>query len=387
MAFLRNDAINRVNLHSGIQALAQGAGAIFFLVFLLRAGVSVPVALLAQAAIVTGRFLLRPAMLPIARRWGLKPMLIVGTLGIALQYPLLSQVDGIGIALVVLVVVASVGEVFYFLAYNAYFAVLGDVEHRGHQIGAREALVAVVGIVAPLAGGWALVTVGPGWTFAAVGLVQAMAVLPLLGAPNAPVARESPGAFRAAWPAVILVTLDGWFDASFIFVWQIALFDSLAESIPAYGGAMALASLAGAIFGLLLGRHVDAGHGRRTVAIAYAFAAGVVLLRAVSLGSPWLAVIANALGALAMPLIVPPLGAALYNMAKASSCPLRFHLATEAGWDVGCFAGCVVAAALAVAGVSLSVAIVMALPAMAAVAVLLRRYYAPDAAALHVRSG
>lgn len=69
MAFLRNDAINRVNLHSGIQALAQGAGAIFFLVFLLRAGVSVPVALLAQAAIVTGRFLLRPAMLPIARRW------------------------------------------------------------------------------------------------------------------------------------------------------------------------------------------------------------------------------------------------------------------------------------------------------------------------------
>ncbi|SDB56020.1 hypothetical protein SAMN02982931_04426 [Bauldia litoralis] len=175
---------------------------------------------------------------------------------------------------------------------------------------------------------------------------------------------------------MILVTLDGWFDASFIFVWQIALFVALAESIPAYGGAMALASLAGAIFGLLLGRHVDAGHGRRTVAIAYAFAAGVVLLRSVSLGSPWLAVIANALGALAMPLIVPPLGAALYNMAKASPCPLRFHLATEAGWDVGCFAGCVVAAALAATGVSLSVAIVMALPAMAAVAVLLRRYFA-----------
>ena len=45
MAFLRNDAVNRVNLHYGIQALAQGAGGIFFLVFLLRAGVSIPVAL------------------------------------------------------------------------------------------------------------------------------------------------------------------------------------------------------------------------------------------------------------------------------------------------------------------------------------------------------
>jgi hypothetical protein len=48
MAFLRNDAVNRVNLHSGIQALAHGAGAIFFLVFLLRAGISVPAALVAQ---------------------------------------------------------------------------------------------------------------------------------------------------------------------------------------------------------------------------------------------------------------------------------------------------------------------------------------------------
>ena len=66
MAFLRNDAINRVNLHYGIQALAQGAGATFFLVFLLAAGVPAPTALLAQAAIVAGRFALRPLVLPFA---------------------------------------------------------------------------------------------------------------------------------------------------------------------------------------------------------------------------------------------------------------------------------------------------------------------------------
>jgi hypothetical protein len=57
MAFLRNDAINRVKVHSGIQALAQGAGGIFFLVFLVRAGVAVPVALTAQAGILFLRFL------------------------------------------------------------------------------------------------------------------------------------------------------------------------------------------------------------------------------------------------------------------------------------------------------------------------------------------
>src|SRR5207248_2755304 len=127
------------------------------LVFLLRAGVSIPVVLLAQAAIVTGRFLLRPAILPLAKRWGLKPMLIAGTLGLAVQYPVLAQVHGVGVELLVLCIVSAVGEVFYWLSYNAYFAALGDPEHRGHQVGAREALVAVVGIIAPLLGASALV--------------------------------------------------------------------------------------------------------------------------------------------------------------------------------------------------------------------------------------
>src|SRR5262249_10363755 len=140
-------AINRVNLHSGIQALAQGAGGIFFLAFLLRAGVAVPHALLVMAAILAGRFAIRPALLPLAKRWGLKPLLIAGTVGMALQYPVLAEVHGVGGWLLALIVVSSIGEVFYWISYNAYFAALGDAEHRGHQIGAREALVAVIGIV------------------------------------------------------------------------------------------------------------------------------------------------------------------------------------------------------------------------------------------------
>ncbi len=378
MAFLRNDAINRVNLHSGIQALAQGAGAVFFLVFLLRAGVSVPAALIAQAAILAGRFLLRPAILPLAKRWGLKPLLIVGTFGRALHYPLLAEVHGVGGALLALCIVSSVGEVFYWLSYNAYFAALGDAEHRGHQIGAREALVAVVGIVAPLLGAWGLVAAGARPTFAAVGLVQALAAIPLLGVPNVPVRQRAPGAFKAARLAVVLIGLDGWFDGFFFFVWQIALFVSLGESIAAYGGAMALAGLVGAVCGLLLGRHVEAGHGRRVAAIAYIAAAVIILMRAASLGSPWLAVIANALGAFLMPLLLPALATATYNMAKASPCPFRFQMATEGGWDVGCFAACLITAALAALGVSLTVALLLALPGIAAAALLLRRYYSQE---------
>jgi DHA1 family inner membrane transport protein len=379
MAFLRNDAVNRVNLHSGVQALANGAGAIFFLVFMLRSGVSVPAALMAQATIFAGRFLLRPVILPLAKRWGLKPLLIVGTIVVALQYPLLAEVDGVGLWLLALCVTASIGEVLYWPTYNAYFAVVGDAEHRGHQVSAREALIAVVSIVAPLLGTWALVTLGPRWMFAAVGLVQVLAVVPLLKVPNVFIKESAPGALRAARLGAILYATDGWFDGWYILVWQIALFVSLGESVSAYGGAMALAALAGAAFGLLLGRHIDAGHGRRAVLIAYSFAAALVLFRAGSLDSPWLAVAANALGALLWPLMIPTLGAATYNHMKSSPCPLRFSIVAEAGWDLGCIGACLVAAVFAAAGVSLSLGVLLALPALAVAASLLRRYFSNDA--------
>jgi DHA1 family inner membrane transport protein len=376
MAFLRNDAVNRVNLHYGIQVLAQGAGGIFFLVFLLRAGVSIPVTLSAQAAILAGRFFLRPAILPLAKRWGLKPMVVIGTFGIALHYPLLAQVQGVDGWLLLLCIVAAIGEVFYWPSYNAYFAAIGDPEHRGQQISAREAMGSVVGIIAPLLGAWTLLTFGPHTMFAAVGLVQALAAVPLIGAPNVPVKAFAPNAFRAARLGAILTTADGWFDAWYIIVWQIALFVSLSESLSAYGGAMALAALVGAGCGLLVGRHIDAGGGRRAVVIAYSTAALFVLLRASSTGSPWLAVTANALGALLWPLLSPTLGTPLYNISKASPCPLRFTIVTEAGWDVGGCSACLLAAGLAAAGVPLSTSILLALPALLITALLLRSYFA-----------
>jgi MFS transporter, DHA1 family, inner membrane transport protein len=380
MAFLRNRTVNLINLHYGIQALAQGMGGVFFLVFLLRAGLSVPIALCAMTAILAGRFTLRPSVLILARRFGLKPMVIFGTLGIALQYPMLAQVHGIGWALLALVLIASVGDTFYWSSYHAYFASVGDSEHRGHQVGAREALAAVAGIVAPLVGAWALIAFGPRIAFGAVGLVQACAAIPLLGTPNVAIARTAPGAFRAARDGIAIFAADGWVAAMYVLVWQVGLFLSLAESYTAYGGAMALAALVGAAGGMLLGRHIDAGHGKRAVVIAYAVVAAVALLRASSLGTPWLAVGANALGALSACLQVPAMMTAVYNLAKASPCALRFHIAAEGGWDIGCAAGCLTAAALASSGISLAFALVLALPGAAASVILLRRYYARSGA-------
>lgn len=375
MSFFRNDAINRVNLQVGVQALAQGAGQLFLLVFLLKAGVAIPQALLAQAAIVVVRFALRPALLPLAARWGLKPLLITGAVAMAAQYPILAEVHGVGLTLLALCVAAALAEVLYYVSYNTYFAALGDVEHRGHQVAIGQALSAIASVVAPIIGAWALVTAGPRWTFAGVAAIQLASVVPLLGLPNVAVASTAAGAWRAARPAALLIAVDGWFDTAFLYVWQIALFVSLGQSFQAYGGVMALAGVVGAVAGLFVGRHVDAGHGRRAALIGYGAAAAVVMFRAASLGSPWLAGVANALGGLVMPLIVPPLAGAAQNIAKASPCPMRVMMATEGGWDVGCFAACLTAAALFSLGAPLWLGVLLALPAVALGALMLRRYY------------
>ncbi len=375
MAFFRNDAINRVNLQGGIQGLAQGAGQLFLLVFLIRAGVSVPLALLAQAAIVAVRFAVRPLVLPLAVRFGMKPLLIVGAIGMAAQYPILAEVRGVDLTLAAFCLAAALAEVLFYVNRNAYAAAAGDVEHRGHQVALGQALEAAANVVAPLFGAWSLVALGPRWTFGVVALVQVASVLPLLGLPNIAVVRHAPGAWKAARPAALIIAFDGWFDAGFIFIWQIALFLALGQSYAAYGGVMALAGLVGAAAGLLMGRHIDAGHGRRTVILAYGVAAAVTLLRAASLGSPWLAGLANAAGGVVMPLLVPPLATATHNLAKASPCAFRSKMAQEGGWDVGCFAACVLAAALAKLGAAAWIQVLLVLPAIAGGAIVLWRYF------------
>jgi len=371
----RNDAIARINVHYLLMVFAQGTGFLFLFVFLLRAGVPTPLVLLAQAAIVTGRLCLRPILLPIAKRIGLRRLLMMGSAVMAVQYLILPTVHGPGRALVALGLAAAAGDVFYWLPFNAYYAAVGDMARRGRQLALREALAAMAGIVAPLAAALSLVALGPWWTFSAVAVVQTSAALPLIGAPDVEVPAEAPGAFRAARAAFALMAADGWFDACWLIMWQIALFVSLHESFSAYGGALALAGVVGALGGLALGHRIDAGHGRRAVAVTYAVATLIVTLRGASLGWPVLAVAAHALGALLMPLLGPTLGFQTANMSKASPCTFRFAMVTEGGWDVGCCGACLTGAALLSLGAPLSGLILLALPAVAASAAILWRLY------------
>src|SRR5262249_58317938 len=126
----------------------------------------------------------------------------------------------------------------------------------------------VVGIVSPLATGWALVAFGPRVAFGVTGAVLLLAAVPLLWTPDVVVKRSVPGAYRAAVPGMRFFLADGWIAAGYYFAWQIALFLSLGESFVAYGGALAPAAPVGAGVGPLLGPPIAAPHWRRAPAPA-----------------------------------------------------------------------------------------------------------------------
>ena len=52
---------------------------------------------------------------------------------------------------------------------------------------------------------------------------------------------------------------------------------------------------------------------------------------------------------------------AVYNLGKAAPCTLRFHVATEGGWNAGGSAGCLTAAGLVALGVPLPICILLSL--------------------------
>ena len=371
MSFFSNQAINRLQVHTAIATFAQGAGGLFVFIFMLRADVTAPLVFCSIAAMNAGRFVMRPMVLPLGRRFGVKPLLIVGTALEAAIYPLLAYLHGPGAWLALVIGVSAVGSVLYWTSYHAYYAALGDVESRGAQVGARQAIMGVVNVIAPAVGGLGMAQLGPSLAFALVAVVQLAAVLPLLGVPSLAVASEPRAARREYLFGALLQSTDGWMDAGFVYVWQIGLFLTLGEHYAAYGGAMALAGLLGAAASLALGRLIDLGQGRRWTVIAYALTGGAIGLQAFSLGRPAWAVIANALSAFALALFAPAMMTRVYNLSKASPCPLRFQIATEGGWDVGGALGCLTCAGLLARGAGLPTAILTALLGATGAAVLL----------------
>jgi MFS transporter, DHA1 family, inner membrane transport protein len=351
MQFFNNSTINRTYVHAGLQTFAENAGGVFVFVYLLKAGLTVPVVFSALAVIFLLRIALRQMVVPAVKRIGLKNGLILGTLMVSASYLLVARVQGVGPMLLIFVVFDALSTSFYWTCYHAYVSKLGDTEHRGAQVSVREAINAIMGIIAPLIGSFLLVYGGNGSAFLVAAGVEALAVVPLLGAPNHQIANHAVIDTATKKYASRLFFTDGVITSTFFFVWIIALFQTLGENFASYGGTLALAGLIGAVMSLVMGRLIDLGHHKSSVQIAYGAIAVSIALKAFAYDTPWTAIAATAFGAVASPLYMPVLMSRVYNMAKASACPLRFQVAAEGAWDLGTGLGCLMAALLTWLGI------------------------------------
>jgi DHA1 family inner membrane transport protein len=380
--FFANRDINRLAAHTTLVSLAIGLAGTFLVVFLLSSGLPLTQVFLVFAAILALRFALRPLVIVVASAIGLRRTLIIGTALNALPFLAVIYVHGVGPALLVFGVVAAVSEAFYWTCYHAFFGSLGDTGHRGQQIGAREALGALANVIGPAAGGLMLAHVGPWAAFGTACAAQLAAVFPLLTVPEPKIVKPAPaGTLAAATIGIQLFFVDGWIQSGAAIAWSVVTFETLGARFDKFGILLAVAALAGALGGMVLGRFMDMGHARRSVWLNAAVLTVGFVLKAM-VGGHELAVIAVAIGTTIFSgLYMPYWMTAVYNAGKAAPCTFRFHFAAEGGWDAGGVAVCLVSAGICAAGWPLWVMVLTALPAVAVQALLLApRYRAHDSA-------
>ena len=355
-----------MTLHAALVAAAQQVAGAFFGAFLLKNGVGLALTILAYAGSLGIRFFLRFLVLILVRRFGLRPIVILGTILQAVQFLMLARAGGPG-GLLPWMLSLAIADALYWPVFHALMAASAEPGRRGTQLGALEAMRALAGVAGPAIGGWLLAHAGGGATFGLGALVELAAIIPVWSLPDLP-AGPVPG-FRKALAGdrvgFLLAASDGWLTMGWWYVWTLALFLTLDGNFTVYGGALALSGLVAAALGLVAGRLLDLGHGTRMLMLVSTIMVAAIAARALSVGHPTLAFIVNAVSAMAAPLYTTTYMRTLYNRSKQHGA-FAFSFFAEAGWDAGAGLGCVAASLIVASGLPLSFAILPALLGMAA---------------------
>jgi MFS transporter, DHA1 family, inner membrane transport protein len=382
VSYFANRSFNLVYVHAALQAFASYGGEAFAFVYLLKAGVPAPLVLLAIGAMFGSRMIFRQLVLPLVRLVGLRRALIVAILAEAATYPILSQITGTGWLLFGYLALWAFSSSLYWTTYHSYVALMGDNHARGKQTSAIELIGMGMGILAPAVTGLLLTAFSPIVAFGTVAIAMALSTVPVLFGPDLAVADQAEMPREARVAARTILFADGLRSGSFHFTWLIALFLTLGSNYAAFGGAMALSGLVGAVGGLFLGRAIDLGRGLAAVQIGFAALGVAAVARMFGWPVPFLAVAANAAAALAWPLYATAFNARVYNLARQSPCPLRFHIVAEGGWDLGTCLSCLAAAALLYMGFDFHLPLAIGVLACGLGYLTIARTFRPEAQAV-----
>jgi hypothetical protein len=212
-------------------------------------------------------------------------------------------------------------------------------------------LSGLVAIIAPLAGGTILTRFGPGADFAIAAAILLLSAIPVMrmdriSAGPIPTFRNSfEGADRVG---IAAFAADGWIASGLSVAWPMILFTTLGSQYDSYALSSSIAGLLGCAAGLICGRGIDRGSRTTYLPAACVALTAVFMLRIAVSVAPGMAQLANAAGAAAIGLYIPVIMSAIYERSKGTGAAYKFHIAAEAGWDLGAMAGCFAAALVSI---------------------------------------
>ncbi|MBU1177972.1 MFS transporter [Patescibacteria group bacterium] len=377
MGFLENKNINLLNLHAGLVAFGDNVIYIFGAIYFLQQGLSLPIVLLIWAAVHTARLVVRPLALKLIQAIGIKKGLIIGTLLYPGIFAIIAQVESLGFWLLAFIVYFAIIDNLYWLPYHVFFTTLGDNEHRGKQLGARESFITLMAAAAPILGGFLADRFGFGAIYFVTIFVMILAIFPLLFTPNIPkdIKLNYSQAFKKTDHHGFWV-YAGWslLYTAHEFLWIIVLFILVGE-ISIFGWLMGMELLLMIVFSLLLGHLTDKGKGWINILIAGVLLTIVIIARSFFISDILAIIIFEVVMALALCFFNVPTETGYYNLAQKSRSRLWFQTFGETGWDVGGLVALLSAAALVYSGVELRHVMPIALIGMLVIIFVLKEYF------------
>ncbi len=353
--FLSNRGINLLNIHLGIQSFGNNFGALFIGVFLFQLGIPLWQIFLGLAGSYFIRLLLRPISLKLCFRYGLKKILILGTLFYAINYPILGQVQNLDSWFIIFFFTFAITDIFYWLPYHSIFAILGDNELRGKQTSVRDGLYMIGVFLAPLSSGIIILNYGYKAAFVISMLFILLSLFPILKMPILSLKGYETKALKTktiSRKGFWLYVGDGFFMNQ-EFIWNLILF--LIVINPAYFGALVgLGVLLRILLTLVVGHQFDKG--KQFFFLGILFMSISVIGRAIWADTVPEVIISDIFIAAGYILYSPIFSSVFYNLSKKSQHPIWFQYYAEMGWDIGAGSAALVTAALTSLGYSLQTA-------------------------------
>ncbi|MBI1935943.1 hypothetical protein HYS31_05870 [Candidatus Woesearchaeota archaeon] len=347
-------SISLLNIHHGILMLANHLAGIFSAIYLYKNGLDLWQVFLVWCGIFIVRFAVRPFSLWISLRKGLKKSLLTGILCYAVLYQILYQVNGLNFWLAVFIIFAAITDVFYWLPFHAFYALIGSEKTRGRDFGTREFLISITGIFAPAIGGFFIAVYGFFVLFLAASLLILASAIPILTMNDAPM--EKNFTFRTAFKNVSksgfwLFVGDGWYSTGLLFLWPIILF-LMFNNYVTYGSLLTIALFFQSLGFIVLGSIIDSGKGKIVYKLALILGAFALVGRAAFAFTIPAVIFFDLLYAIVNCFYYSSLGVALYNSSRSSKNQLWFQYFAENGWDVGAFSLTLLAAGAAYFGLN-----------------------------------